>query len=70
MKQESSVTIWAAKDSDDDERIYLFYEKPADYSGYWESKSGSFDWVHSWSIPELTYENSPQKIELELVDNE
>jgi hypothetical protein len=60
------AALWAAMDSNDDERIYLFDEKPIDHYGDWQAKYGYLAEIDSRLIPELTYENSPKQVELNL----
>lgn len=61
------AALWAAMDSDDDKRIYLFDDKPRDINGEWHGCKGYIAEIDSNLIPELTYENSPQQVTFNLV---
>jgi hypothetical protein len=66
-KPDNKAALWAAMDSDDDERIYLFDDKPRDINGEWHGCKGYIAEIDSNLIPELTYDNSPQQVTFNLV---
>lgn len=62
------MKLWAAKDKTG--YIGIYYEKPI----WKETKAGIMDWeghfmgyLNKQSFPEITFENSPQQVELKLI---
>ena len=63
-------TLWAAKDRDG--QIHLFRKQPIDNgAGCWIAEDMYEMYLKDWEdeLPELTFENSPQQVELELKEN-
>ena len=64
------MKIWIARDKDG--MLYLYEDEPKlAYSNahYFDSANGCYDLPISL-FPEVTFENSPQEVELKLVENE
>ena len=61
------MNLWIARDKDD--LIYLYMKKPTLITHYFDTKYliGEIDKI---SFPEVTFENSPQEVELKLVKEE
>ena len=59
------MELWIARDKDG--LIYLYMKKPTLITHYFDTKYliGEID---ETSFPEITFENSPQKVELKLVN--
>ena len=64
------MDFWIARDKDG--YLYIYDKKPIKLKDYFESDDYSrFNaLLHSSSFPEVTFENSPQKVRLELVKEE
>jgi hypothetical protein len=65
-------TIWIARDRDDapdDKGLYLFNRKPCVLrdNGMWDADGEALQLPEEW-FPEITYANSPQKVELKIVE--
>ena len=63
------MKYWTARDKDGE--LYLFDEEPKLYKNYlWgtSTECGRSFRLDSDLFPEITFENSPQKVELKLVD--
>lgn len=62
------MKLWIARDKDG--MLYLYDSKPhllSDNASYYDSDNGCFyDIPINW-FPELTFENSPQEVELKLI---
>ena len=65
------MKLWIARDKNGS--LYLYDKKPLKYDdwGFFESLSsnGYQFQIHSKYFQEVTFENSPQKVKMELVDN-
>lgn len=63
------MEIWAAREKNG--VLSLFFKKPQFVSGmdgdFWESNGNYFSFLKDNDFPEITFENSPQKIKLELI---
>lgn len=63
------MEIWIARDSDGYSQLYV--EKPIKKKGYFERVSNTATFTISCLLfPQVTFENSPQKVRLELVKKE
>lgn len=65
------MKLWIARDID--ETLYLSFEKPTKkYGGIWNvlhipySHGAIYD-IESDEFPEVTFENSPQRVEINLI---
>jgi hypothetical protein len=66
-EQAKTVTFWAVRDKSDED-LYLFLEEPHMENGIWNKDDITF--INAGSIMyEITFENSPQKVELRLIEN-
>ena len=63
------MKLWIARDDDGYSQLYA--EKPIKKNGYFEHvpNTGWFTISHKL-FPEITFENSPQQVELKLITNE
>ena len=60
------MKLWIARDKDGYSQ--LFVEKPIKENGYFEKVPNTKTFTISWLLfPEVTFENSPQEVELKLV---
>ena len=60
------MEIWIARDSDGYSQLYV--EKPIKKKGYFERVSNTATFTISCLLfPQVTFENSPQKVRLEIV---
>jgi hypothetical protein len=68
-----TTTLWIARDKDiaADSGLYLFIKKPYELNneGIWDSGYGAYQ-LPDDLFPHLTFENSPKRIELRILDNE
>ena len=63
------MELWIARDKDGYSQ--LFMEKPIKKNGYFEKVPNTKTFTISWLLfPEVTFENSPQEVELKLMGNE
>ena len=67
------MKLWIARNQDGS--LWLYEEKPSlvysDESRKWYYEGGSFlDFYDENIFPEVTFENSPQEVELKLITNE
>ena len=63
------MKLWIARDKDGYSQ--LFVEKPIKKNGYFEKVPNTKTFTISWLLfPEVTFENSPQEVELKLTGNE
>lgn len=60
------MKLWIARDSNDG--LYLHFAKPKG-DDYW-FVSEKFIRIDSFLFPEVTFENSPQQVEIKLVKDE
>lgn len=58
------MKLWIARDLDGD--ISLYYEKPRLFEIYWSYATFVLKLPND-SFPEVTFENSPQEVELKLI---
>lgn len=56
--------MWIARDEDYWD-LNLFYEKPTSEEGVWDTNKICYP-IDPNEFPEVTFENSPQEIEIEL----
>ena len=60
------MKLWIARDKDG--TLYVSEEKPQLYVDYFDTELGTFySEIPSNLFPEVTFENSPQEIELKLL---
>ena len=61
------MKLWIARDKD--KSLYLYKQKPQlSYRGTWANKNDTcFVKLPMTDFPEVTFENSPQQVELKLV---
>lgn len=64
------VTMWAARDEDDDKTLYLFHKKPVSNEGVWVDGGTVAACLTGDVFPEVTYANSPRKVTLTLEEGE
>ena len=67
------MKLWVARDGNDFKTLWLFENKPKcnyDFKEWFSEKDEYFAELPLNLLPEVTFENSPQRIELRLVDNE
>jgi hypothetical protein len=66
-----TIELWIARDNEDHVRPLCFFtEKPQlSIIGSWWSRSKSYN-IPSDLFPEITFENSPKRIELRILDDE
>lgn len=61
------MKLWIARDADGD--IYLHKNKPYQKAaGIWTCIDQEYFWLDEESFPEVTFENSPQEVELKLIE--
>lgn len=61
------MKLWIARDSDGYSQLYT--DKPIKRKGYFERAPNTATFTISWLLfPDVTFENSPQEIELKLVE--
>ena len=61
------MKLWIARDKDG--MLYISEEKPKLFGDYFDTSIGTFySEIPSGLFPEVTFENSPQEVELKLVD--
>lgn len=69
----NTVKLWIARDKKDDLNytLWAYAEKPTikDDSGIWVGGSKSFP-IPKTLFPEFTFENSPKRIELKILEDE
>lgn len=59
--------MWIAKDRDGE--TYLYSNYPVKCNNYFISANGEYEiYLGNNVYPELTYENSPKKVELKIID--
>lgn len=58
------MKLWIARDDNSD--ISVYYEKPRLFGEYWGGTPFGMRLPNN-SFPEVTFENSPQEVELKLV---
>lgn len=58
------MELWIARDNNNG--LYLYFDKPKCVDGYFYSHNGEMPIPHQL-FPEVTFENSPQKVKIELV---
>lgn len=57
------MKLWVARDADGD--IYLHRNKPyQETTGIWTCDNQEYFWLDEECFPEVTFENSPQEVEL------
>lgn len=63
------MRLWIARDKDDS--LYLYKQKPQlTYGGLWVNKNNTcFVKLPMTEFKEVTFENSPQEIEIKLINN-
>ena len=59
------MKLWIARDKDG--YLFLFDEKPNRYEFWFDSKLGDSYNLKDDFFPEVTFENSPKKVEIKLV---
>lgn len=70
------MDIWIARDKDSGLYLYDYYPQKNEISGRFTcSIKSNGEWSEEYELdshlfPELTFENSPQKVELKLIKNE
>ena len=57
------MKLWIARDRDYKRQLFLYVDKPQSYEGIWYSTSDIYE-IDSRLFPEVTFENSPQEVEL------
>jgi hypothetical protein len=63
------MKLWIARDKNGE--LYLYNTRPKKLSRFFGYNSGYDSMLLDESLfPEVTFENSPQEVELKLVDNE
>ena len=63
------MKLWIARDSDGYSQLYV--EKPIKKKGYFERVPNTATFTISCLLfPQVTFENSPQEVELKLMGNE
>lgn len=64
------MELWIARDKDG--TLWLFSEKPVLDKDYWwyndSDCEGGLGELDSYCFPEVTFENSPQKVEFKLIE--
>ena len=60
------MKLWIARDKDSDE-LYLYKQKPTLTNGCFFYDNDSWE-IDEENFPEVTFENSPQEVELKLVE--
>lgn len=64
--KKTSMILWIARDTDGYSQLYI--EKPIKKNGYFKCVSNTGWFTISCNLfPNVTFENSPQKIELKLI---
>lgn len=66
--KESKVEYYITRDKDG--TLMLFKDEPFENNGEWESNTSDVIGLPNKYFPEVSYENSPQKIEIKLIINE
>ena len=61
------MNIWIARDY---RGLYLFEEKPHDVIGRFVSYKGFITKINEDLFPDVTFENSPQQVEIKLITEE
>ena len=60
------MKLWIARDEDGD--IYLYKNKPyLKAEGIWTCSDQEYFYLDEESFPEVTFENSPQEVEIKLI---
>jgi hypothetical protein len=60
------MKLWIARDKDGG--LFLYSKEPTLYGDYYDSPIGTlFGELDNYIFPEVTFENSPQEVELKLV---
>lgn len=70
--KDNAKTFWIARNRDEtDEGLFIFKKKPYELndSGIWDSNDKAF-LVPDELFPDLTFDNSPQKVEIKIIDDE
>lgn len=63
------MKLWIARDKDN--LLFLYLKKPIldeVFEDSWDSPKGCFAELNENEFPEVTFENSPQEVELKLVN--
>lgn len=60
--------LWLVRNKDEGSRLYAFTEEPIKsvYNGHFYSNSSKTFLLPSFMFPEVTFENSPRKVKIEL----
>lgn len=66
------MKMWIARDKDDNSLcLYVSCPRLSKYGQYWECPFGtSYLLIDKNLFPEVTFENSPQQVEIKLIENE
>lgn len=62
------IKLWIARDKNG--RLFLHEEMPYKNERTWFNSKGRYGKLIGEWFPEITFENSPQKVELKLIKNE
>lgn len=60
------MKLWIARDKDGS--LCLYYEEPYKCRGFFLCDMNNGMWLDRTLFPEVTFENSPQEVELKLVN--
>lgn len=60
------MELWIARDKSGD--LYLYKDKPKRRYTTFDSNTGWTQWTFPSTFSEITWENSPQKVELKLIE--
>lgn len=66
--KESKIEYYIARDKDG--TLILFKDEPFENNGEWELNTSDVIRLPNKYFPEVSYENSPQKVEIKLIINE
>lgn len=66
--EKKGIELWAAMDSDNKDRIYVFDEEPKCNEGVWEATWSYKVILNPKDFPEITFESSPKKIRIFVED--
>ena len=64
------MKLWIARDQgirNIEGALFLYVNKPASYGEMWYNGEGSYT-IDNRLFPEVTFENSPQEVELKLIE--
>jgi hypothetical protein len=66
-----TIELWIARDKYGDDSLWLFKKEPYECNdeGVWDSGDGACRLLPD-IFPQITFENSPKRIELKIIDDE